>query len=68
MHGITKDYYESGALERETPHENGEKHGIERGYEIDTPNIAHLTLYNRNRKVLSLYKNLIYKDINHDSR
>ena len=56
MHGIVKHYYESGALWYETPYVNGMRHGIERGYDKDKTSIHCLSLYDKDREVLSLYK------------
>ena len=52
-HGIVKVYYESGALMRETPYVNGKVHGIGKTYNRDNINIDRLTLYNKDRILLS---------------
>ena len=53
-HGIEKGYYESGDLMYKTPYVNGKMHGIEKNYDKDTININCLTLYNKDRILLSL--------------
>jgi antitoxin component YwqK of YwqJK toxin-antitoxin module len=65
-HGIEKEYYESGALWVETPYVDGEIHGIMKTYDEDKANIVCLALYDKGREV-TYKKNLIYKEINHDS-
>jgi len=54
IYGIEKTYYESGALQVETPYKNGDKHGIAKCYDSDNTNINGLALYKRNRQVLAL--------------
>ena len=53
-HGLVKVYYESGALDRETPYVNGWKHGISKTYNREKSNIDRLTLYNKDRILLTL--------------
>ena len=57
-HGIVKAYYESGALCQETPYVNGKILGIKKVYVEDTQEIYSTALYNRERIVLTLYKDL----------
>jgi antitoxin component YwqK of YwqJK toxin-antitoxin module len=66
IHGIVKVYYESGALLNEAPYVDGEIHGIMKTYDEDKANIVCLALYDKGREV-TYKKNLIYKEINHDS-
>ena len=53
-HGISWGYYESGALMWETPYVNGKVHGIEKHCDREKSNIDRLTLYNKDRMLLSL--------------
>ena len=51
---VKKSYYESGALLWEIPYVNGNKHGIERGYDNDNSNIHCLSLYDKGQTVASV--------------
>ena len=57
-HGIAKTYYESGPLHWVTPYVNGKIHGIKKVYVKDTQEIYRLSLYDKERYVLALYKDL----------
>jgi antitoxin component YwqK of YwqJK toxin-antitoxin module len=45
VHGIVKEYYASGALERETSYKNGKKHGKKKEYCEETGALKKVTLY-----------------------
>ena len=53
-HGIEKSYYESSALEWESPFVNGNIHGIAKYYDKDNLNINCLTIYKMNREILTI--------------
>ena len=52
-HGTEKIYYKSGALQCETPYVEGKIHGIGKIYNRENSNIDCLTLYNKDRILLS---------------